>query len=458
MLFWILAALLVALTASAFFLCDYNPAAPAVLFCGGFSISAIVLAQYQGAWQFQLSMPTFLVVFGGNLAFTGVSIAIHAMLKHANFQVAKRKHARKSFVEQLLSLRPGIPNYVVVIVLQLVIFFVTLHYVQAFFPDESLSAAIKSYNAASTFSTRDMSFPSPFEQIRSLMVTGGYLMAFDFGRNVAEWRKGESTAKALASFACFALSAALTIELGMRTGAVELAVCAFVAFFICRSKIIRGNGILTWKIAGALVALVIVGLAVFQFAAIGRDVSGYDMFDYLAEYLGAQISNLNVFMTSTPFPVERGLPGYMTFARDYGYLGGKLGIDSWIYTLDLPFVTMNGYDLGNVYTTFYAFLYDFGYLGVIVLTGIMAVLSQLIYEQAMRNDWVGTMFCVIYDVVGSALLLSFFSNKFYETFNVGFVVTIIALFLFYLVFIAPGKTLFDILGTIFQRPRKSREA
>lgn len=453
MLAWILAALLVILTASVFFLCDHNPAAPAVLFCGGFSISAIVLSISQSAWQFQLGTSTFLLVLGGNVVFAVIAIAIHAMSKRSNSRTIKSGHANRSFVEKLLSIRPGIPNYLVIIVFQLVVFFVTLHFVQAFFPDEPLSGAIRSYNAASTFSTRDMSFPSPFEQIRSLAVTGGYLIAFDFGRNLSELRKGESPTKALMSLVCFALSAGLTIELGMRTGAIEVAVCAFVAFFICRSKLLGGVGIITWKIVAVLVCLVAVGLAAFQFAAIGREVSGYSALDYLAEYLGAQISNLNVFMDSTTFPVQHELFGYMTFARDYSYLGGKLSIDAWIYTLDLPFVTMNGYDLGNVYTTFYAFLYDFGYFGVIVFTGIMAVISQLIYEQAMRNNWAGTIWCVIYDVVGASLLLSFFSNKFYETFNIGFAVTIVVLFLFYLVFIAPGRTLTEILRREFKLPR-----
>lgn len=111
--------------------------------------------------------------------------------------------------------------------------------------------------------------------------------------------------------------------------------------------------------------------------------------------------------------------GKMTFVRMINFLGGFLKIDSWVYELDLPFLRSNGYVCGNVYTTFYAYLYDFGVTGVIVLMILMGLISQVLYQKATKpskrnrrysiNLWI-----IVYSYVFYSLAFSFFSNKFYE--------------------------------------------
>lgn len=74
---------------------------------------------------------------------------------------------------------------------------------------------------------------------------------------------------------------------------------------------------------------------------------------------------------------------------------------------------------GNVYTTFYAYLYDFGVTGVIVLMILMGLISQVLYQKATKpskrnrrysiNLWI-----IVYSYVFYSLAFSFFSNKFYE--------------------------------------------
>ena len=86
------------------------------------------------------------------------------------------------------------------------------------------------------------------------------------------------------------------------------------------------------------------------------------------------------------------------------------------YKLDLPFRNINGLNLGNVYTTFYPYIYDFGYIGEFLLVLIMAIISQVIYELT-KNAKTNThplLSVLVYSNIINCLILSFFSNKFYE--------------------------------------------
>ena len=111
----------------------------------------------------------------------------------------------------------------------------------------------------------------------------------------------------------------------------------------------------------------------------------------------------------------------MTFIRTINYLGPKLGIAEWTYPLDLPYVYSSWHWLGNVYTTFYAFLYDFGWAGLVVLTLIMGAISEVVFCMSGRANKCRDLWMMVYSYLAPQLLLSFFSNKFYENFlAVGF--------------------------------------
>jgi oligosaccharide repeat unit polymerase len=140
-----------------------------------------------------------------------------------------------------------------------------------------------------------------------------------------------------------------------------------------------------------------------------------NLFDYLAKYSGAQIKNLDIFLQeqTSNKSVIWGKNSFYTLIQ---WLGPYIGITDNNYNLDLPFRAVNGYGLGNVYTTFYAYIYDFGYNGMLILVGIMAVVSQYFYEKCKHTFSNGypRLSEMIYGLIAGALVLSFFSNKFYE--------------------------------------------
>ena len=162
--------------------------------------------------------------------------------------------------------------------------------------------------------------------------------------------------------------------------------------------------------------------AAFRLLAIGRHTgfSVQSALDILSVYCGAEIPSLDLWMRTSRIRAND-ICGFMTFIRSITYLGPKLGIPAWTYTLDLPNVYSSWHWLGNVYTTFYAFLYDFDWPGLITLTVLMAVVSELIFVRGGRAAKARDLWMMLYAYLAPQLLLSFFSNKFYEEFMaVGF--------------------------------------
>ena len=110
-------------------------------------------------------------------------------------------------------------------------------------------------------------------------------------------------------------------------------------------------------------------------------------------------------------------PDALNMWKNYKTLGKKIGFNGFEdYKLDLPFRSVNNLDLGNVYTTFYPYIYDFGYIGEFILVLIMAIISQVVFEFTKDTK---TMECpslsiLTYSNIVNCLILSFFSNKFYE--------------------------------------------
>lgn len=149
-------------------------------------------------------------------------------------------------------------------------------------------------------------------------------------------------------------------------------------------------------------------------------------------YAGAPIFNLDIYL-GNPWQQTHEIFGELTFYRLINGIGSKFGDSSLVYELDLPFLSYQNYNLGNVYTTFYAFIYDFGFIGVIVLTAIMAAVCVWLYNKVrasriMENNISFIVICYAY-LVNDMIMLPF-SNRFYET-----VVNIGTLYRFIIIYI-----------------------
>ena len=162
-------------------------------------------------------------------------------------------------------------------------------------------------------------------------------------------------------------------------------------------------------LAGALVVIILTNLA----SIMGRVTQGG--FKTFFTYLGGSFYNLDTYLQNRVKHSD--MWGKETFVNLYGYLGTKFGVKKWIYDLSLPFIYINGICTGNVYTMYYQFILDFGYIAILPLTSIVAIFYCHIYRGLVDLKSTHPVFSlrlIIFSMFYNDVIMLMFSNRFYE--------------------------------------------
>lgn len=270
----------------------------------------------------------------------------------------------------------------------------------------SINKAILEYKLASLTGDSPYSLPHWVNYGRYMVMASGYWFAYIFARDIFVKRKEK-----IVILLIIGLSLFVYFLTGGRSGCINqlLAIVAIYMVFMMQKKQV---GMFLSMRAFLLVAvIVVIGLYSFQSMGhlMGRTVK-YNVFDYLAMYGGAQFHNLNLLITERLANITREPFGGQTFRN-------ILTLFTGYYYYDLPFIHANGYFLGNVGTTFYGLVYDFGYTGAMVMTTVMAFVTQIVYEKTKQSSNKSNrvpLVVVFWGYIFSAIVFAFFSDWFYE--------------------------------------------
>lgn len=403
--------------------------APSFIFCASFLFSSVWATAYINTWNLNLRLNTFLVISGGTLLFITISYFVHLVMYRKNkLQVDKQA--------EIISIERW--KYLIFIVFEIIVILLvirSLKNITKIYGASDLSNAIFLYRYHSVNGTLKMNFPGYILWLRSAVSAAGYWFAYTFSNKLINKRKIP-----FLDLVVIILAMVNSSLLGGRNGIVNMiiSVCVCSYFILVRNHAFAFK--FKFKNILKLVFMATIVLYLFQFIGelLGRNSvtqSSVSMVDYLAKYCGAPIKNLDIFLSekNTYWTSQNN----QTFIYLVHWFGGKFGLFT-DYVLDLPYQKVNGFNLGNVYSIFYPFIYDYGYFGVIWLTSIMALICQCFYELVKRfyNTSKNIFYTVTYGYIFSSLIFSFFSNKFYEQhFSYGFFRTIIFWLLFDLFFI-----------------------
>ena len=146
-----------------------------------------------------------------------------------------------------------------------------------------------------------------------------------------------------------------------------------------------------------------------------------------AMYCGAEIKNLDDYIQK-PYKQgnETGMFAQYTLCGMYDALMERTGAEKNVikrFSPDLRFNVYGSYPLGNVYTTYYHFILDFGYIGAILCTGFMALIASFFYRKVVtskfwHNGRLDLWMLFFASYMPAACFLSFFSNKFFESLTI----------------------------------------
>lgn len=191
-----------------------------------------------------------------------------------------------------------------------------------------------------------------------------------------------------------------------------------IYFFKLRNSAMRKDNLKMILKGLVLIAVLAVGfLLILQ--VMGR--SGSNASHEIFKYIGAPLRNFDTYLQNGTVEMKTRYFGENTFNNFYMYLYDKgfIQVRPTTRSTVLPFLSTSlGQGLGNVYTMFYFFVIDFGYIGIpFCMIGIavyyMYAYVRIIGKQTFRRQYSLQLFFFAYLI--NDLIMAFFSNRFYET-------------------------------------------
>lgn len=174
-----------------------------------------------------------------------------------------------------------------------------------------------------------------------------------------------------------------TLFTGGRMPMLRLIIGGIFLFYFLSYKI---NGRKSFNSKNFLKLVFIMILTLYGFATIstlvGRNYDGNPIY-YITSYMGGSVPLLDLFLQD---PVHHNIWGYETFPSILSFLGRRFDIDAFKSILvNKEFRSMNFYSIGNVYTAFRAYISDFGFLGMGILTIIHSTFYSYFYNKINRK-------------------------------------------------------------------------
>ena len=387
---------------------------PEVLYVTGFIPSSFLALFYVQEWNLSLSNQTLGVLVGGTSLFLCASILTYIILTITK----QKKH--KSYISGNDFNVAYVEKWKLIFfaLFQVLVLFWIIKMLLKVGNTGQLSQAIYYYRYTTTFTDEIVELPSLLILSRGFCIAAGYIWIYLMILGAIN-KNGKNFCLYIMNLV---LCCIINMMFGSRTGIIQLFFAGMIQYYMITGKKMGWKSRLEIKNILYSLIMVIVMIASFQMLGgiIGRG-STTNFNDYIAKYLSAEIKNLDIYIRENNFGSR--IEQNQTFIYMINYLSGKLGKPSWRHQLDLPFLKINGFNLGNVYTAYYAYLYDFGYMGVVFCTILMAVISQILfYKATYKMEKIISIHIITYSYIGFAILFSFFSNKFYEmVFNITFV-------------------------------------
>ncbi len=292
--------------------------------------------------------------------------------------------------------------------------------------DASLSESIELYDTLTKFwrETYDklvVPIPMAYRITNPICGAAEYIVIYIMVNNFVVNRKINLIGMMILGLMCIRI-----IMNGSRSPMLRIFTFAFLLFYVLslrNGKIRKGN-------AGFLLKLLIatIGFIVFMFVVLilmGRTSKFTGVVDHLFVYFGAPVLNLDTFIEAHNVKLLGSLSkgtllGEQTFKGLYQYMYKLFKIKSFsgIESIDLFTFSSNKREIGNVYTMFYKIIYDFGFLGVVPITFIMAIYYCETYRKIKSEPSAHKIIdfrLFIYAYLFNDVVMSAFSNRFYET-------------------------------------------
>lgn len=414
MFIWVLLAIFIAMFCGAYIKFDKDIVAPAVVLVAGYTFSIICATANIKAWAIDLHWETVAVLTYG----TGLFVVTGYLVK----QYMKKKRNRQNGDERELKPieynRKYVKYFCVYQILVMVIWVANIYYVTSNMGEfNSFSEMMVAFREWSSYSTEWMgsiqfTIINQLQQIcTATLVIFVYLLAYNYVVNNGIRRDYVLCIPIFLTIAQMLLG-------GGRLGIVQLVMTGamlLILFYRKYKNIIFKINIKL--IVGCVFAMIIGGILFYYAKAfVGRganDLSIGKSFGYITMYVGGPIQLLDVFLFN---PVAAStIWGKETFYSLNTQLIrlGILDINPYIIHLEFRNAT-TGVFLGNIYTAYRSYIYDFGYIGLTVLpvifsASVNSLYYKILYDREIpKYSLLVLLYIVVYPVIFFDFVRCFF--------------------------------------------------
>lgn len=382
---------------------------PNNIFQVGFLISVLYAILYYPTVKTELCFETVIVLCLGSISFTITTCFLEA--------VFLKKNRYKNFVSQEIQMR-NIKTSILFIFLifQTLIFILVVLMIKRMTGETSLLLATY-YFRQYRFDGIIKNIPSIISLSRQFCMAAGYIWGYLL---VSAFVYRNDNIKNIIILAInLVISFLMGLLYGTRGDSLQLFVAVVFMYFIIYG--IKSN----WKkklskkskrkVYFIIISVFVLFPIIGNFSRVKIQTTDYWMNIYI--YLSAPLDNLNSYITSADMSSFH--KANQTFVMLINSIGNRVNFTNWIYSADLPYLYKNGLSMGNVYTTYYPFYYDCGFVGVILFTILMAIISEISYLKCLKikSNCLSRdipIIILIFAYIASSLVFSFFCNRFYD--------------------------------------------
>ena len=157
-----------------------------------------------------------------------------------------------------------------------------------------------------------------------------------------------------------------------------------------------------------------------------------NFFKVLVHYAGINIAAFDVYINEMVMP-DNHFIGTTTLGSIYGFIKAR-GFDVPHYTQYIPFFTSFGPVTTNVYSAFFRYIHDFGYLGCALIMFLIGFFYTFLYRKLYCEGLKNWMILVFSSIIYPVLLMGReerFLNEIITTSEISFLIGILILYKFF---------------------------
>lgn len=354
---------------------------PSVIFCLVYCVSIFCAILNVSKWNIQLEMKTFLILFLGAVEFIIISLLVNKYFEK-NSKSCEVVRKNRSFNIEIEKYKVVIITIYNVIMIALLLYYV-FNIAGQFGKFNSLSEALTLFKQHTSYA-KDAELPHLLLFAQKPIIVFAYIFMYLYIKSIIFNEENSILYNIFSNWYYLIPVVGYIIHEFINSNRLTILSLGFAGFTIA---LVLYNIKTDWKKPIKIKTIGIIGvigiavLVIFYLSAswIGR-INNKNLIDYITLYCGGSIENLNLFIKYPP--ESSNIFGKESFyyliknLHDYGIMPlGKM------YPIHLEFRYYDGIMIGNVYTAYRRWLYDFGIFGMIILQGGMALFFNVFYNK-----------------------------------------------------------------------------